>query len=237
MLAHNFCCSPQRYLLRQWLSDAGMNPDRDVKLSTVMPSLVVEQLAKGYLSGFCSSEPMGTLAERDGGGVILARGDEILPDHPNQAFVVTSRWLERHADIATSLVRAILHAAEWCYDPANRRDLARLLARHEYLNAPADVLEECLAAGHRATAPAALFPSKMHAAWLLTQMIRWGEVSAGADIEAIADRCCDTVPFRTVAAEMNLDLPADDFPSMALGKGQYLTRAQLGAPVAQRVAM
>jgi ABC-type nitrate/sulfonate/bicarbonate transport system substrate-binding protein len=236
MLAHNFCCSPQRYLLRQWLADAGINPDRDVKLSTAMPSLLVEQLAKGYLSGFCSSDPMGMLAEREAGGRIVARGDEIVPDHPNQALVVSSRWLERNMDTATSLVRAILHAAEWCYDPANRRELATLLCRHEYLNASAEILEECLAAGHRNTAPTALFPSKMHAAWLLMQMVRWNEISPGADIVSIADRCCNSTPFRAVAAERGLALP-DDFPPMPLGNGQLLTRAQLGTPAMQIAAI
>jgi ABC-type nitrate/sulfonate/bicarbonate transport system substrate-binding protein len=237
MLAHNYFCSPQRYLVRQWLSDAGINPDRDVKLSTVMPSLVVELLHKGYLSGFCSSDPMGTIAELEAGGRILARGDEIVPDHPNQALVVATRWLERHGDIAVSLVRAVMRGVQWCHDSENRRDLARMLGRHEYLNASAEALEECLAAGHRTTNAAAMFPSKMHAAWLLTQMVRWGEMSSGADILAIADRCCDATAFRIVAAEMGIELPEDDFPPMPLANGQTLARSQLTVPAPQRAAM
>jgi hypothetical protein len=111
-----------------------------------------------------------------------------------------------------------------------------MMAPTDYLNVPADLLEACLFPGQRTFAPTALFPSKMHAAWMLMQMIRWGEVSPGADIVTLAERCCDTTAYRAAAGELGIEAPADDFPAMKLGSGESLTRGQLGSPV-QRVAM
>jgi two-component system, oxyanion-binding sensor len=236
MLAHTFSCSPHRYLLRDWLVSAGIHPDRDVRLTTVAPPLLVEQLAKGYLNGFFAGDPLGALAERDGAGHVVMHGNEILPDHPNQALVVSQRWLERHPGGAQALARAVLRAGAWCEDPANRRELSLMMAPSDYLNVSADLLEACLFPGQRTFSPAALFPSKMHAAWLLMQMIRWGELSPGADIATIAERCCDATAYRSAAAELGIEAPADDFPPMELGGGEYLTRGQLVSPV-QRAAM
>ena len=236
MLSHTFSCSPHRYILRDFLASAGIHPDRDVRLSTLAPPLLVDHLARGYISGFCAGEPLGTLAEQSGAGRIIAHTHEILPDHPNQSLVLTRRWHDNHTELTIPLARAVLRAGQWCDDPANRPQLAAMLSRYEHLNLDADLISASLASAGHTFSPAAMCPSKTHIAWLVGQMIRWGEVSPAADIMALTDPCCDLAPYRAAAHSLQLETNDDDYPPMPLGRGLHLTRDQLCAP-AQRAAM
>ncbi len=56
-LAVAFPFTSHNYLLRQWLAPAGLDPDRDVRLTVVPPPQCPAQLALGTIDGFCAREP------------------------------------------------------------------------------------------------------------------------------------------------------------------------------------
>src|SRR6185369_1018883 len=61
-LAVVFPFSVHNYLLRDWLARAGIDPDRDVRLTVAPPSRMTELLVEGVVEGFCVTEPWGAAA-------------------------------------------------------------------------------------------------------------------------------------------------------------------------------
>src|SRR5439155_7875597 len=99
---------------------------------------------------------------------------------PDKVFGVTDAWAQRHPQTLDALVRSLLRASAWADDPANRDALASILARPEFVGAPAEVLRLSLV-GSPPYAPgdaaggsldyivyhryAASFPWRSHAMW------------------------------------------------------------------------
>src|SRR5688572_21425674 len=139
-LAMVFPFSCHNYQLRDWLALGGVDADRDVRLMVVPPPLLVEAVRTGQVDGFCVGEPWSSLAVNAGLGTIVALGSEIWPRPPEKVLGVRAEFLERHPDVVAALVRAIAAAADWAGEPANRSELARLLAQPRYVGAPMDLL-------------------------------------------------------------------------------------------------
>src|SRR5205085_3348230 len=100
VLAHVFGCSMHHYLLREWLSSGGIDPERDVQLAVMPPGQMARQMEQGCLDGFCAGEPWGTVAQNMGLGSIVAATTDLVPDHPEKVLCVTRRWLARSVDAA-----------------------------------------------------------------------------------------------------------------------------------------
>lgn len=215
IFGHVFGCSSHHYLLRQWLREAGLDPDHDVKLCIIPPSQIGEHMAKGYLDGFCVGEPWNTLAEQQGYGKIMNWSRELVPGHPDKILAVTGRWAQERSEELEVLIGVLLRASTLCRELGRRQELARLLARKEYLGQPVELMEQCLNQTGVYTTPAAdLFPSKTHTLWMLGQLIQWGEVSAELDFKAIAERCSATEVYRRAAEGLGVVVPASDYPEM-----------------------
>jgi hypothetical protein len=91
------------------------------------------------------------------------------------------------------MLRALIRAAVWADAPENEAELAELLARPDYVGAPAVALGRALAKanpfGLRFHAGGAGRPRPEHALWLFGQMRRWGQVGrGGADTAAAVYR-------------------------------------------------
>ena len=223
VFAHVFSCSTHHYLLRDWLVEAGIDPDDDVHLCVLPPPQMVRQMAEGFLDGFCVGEPWNALAEAQQQGTTACATTQIVPDHPEKVLAVSRRWLGGHRAQAERLVRATLRGCAYCNDPAHAPDLARMLAEAKYLDVSAELLSQTLSApaGFRSWSPASTFPSVTHAAWLLDRMREWGHVPEGADLIAVARASVDTEPYRAAAASLGWDCPGDDLPPMRLRGGWF----------------
>ncbi len=60
----------QIYLLRYYLAEAGLDPDRDVQIRAVPPPEMVAQLQAGEIDGFLGPDPFNQRAVCDGVGFI-----------------------------------------------------------------------------------------------------------------------------------------------------------------------
>ena len=175
-----FPYSAHAYLLRDWMAKAGLDPDRDVRLTVVAPPRTAELLADGVIEGFCAGEPWNLLAEAAGAGRVVARAANLHGHSPDKALGVTEAWAEAHPDVLAALMRALVRASAWAGVPENRLALAGLLARPEHLDQPVEILAHSLpgaALGDNRPAPE-------DAAWLAGQMRRWGQAGAEADAAA-----------------------------------------------------
>ena len=173
-------------LLRQWLGQGGIDPDKDVRLVTLPPRQMAACLAAGQIDGFCAGEPWNTLAVSEGSGWTVATSADLEPGHPEKALLVTRSVAENRAGEHTAMIRALIEAAAWCDSPAGRRALPALMAQPEWLDLPEAI-----------TAPAfqnegfVTFytggvnePSPDKAAWLLAALRRQKMLRAPASRDA-----------------------------------------------------
>jgi NitT/TauT family transport system ATP-binding protein len=194
-----FPFSSHNFDLRYWLAAFGVHPDRDVRLVAIPPPLMVESLRAGHVDGFCVGEPWNSLAVAAGLGCIVARKSQLMP-HGVEKVLAVRAPLEEDGGRLGKLLRALLAAAEWADDPANRADLADLLGRPEYLGAPAELLERVLRGhlelgGGRSADDADFIYFHRHAAnvprvedalWIYAQMLRWGHLQPSALARSVA---------------------------------------------------
>lgn len=184
-LAVVFAFSSHNYLLRHWLASAGLDPDRDVRLTVVPPPQCPAQLAAGHIDGFCAGEPWGSHAQAlEAGRVVLGTG-HIWPDHPEKQLAFGAGWARANPEIAIPVTAAILAAARWLDDPANRDDATRILHRRAFPHLAMETVAEAfsgpVARAHPMHFRDATFPHAGQAGWWLRQMQRWGHLPADAD--------------------------------------------------------
>jgi ABC-type nitrate/sulfonate/bicarbonate transport system substrate-binding protein len=139
-----FGFSSHHLFLRDWLRNAGLEPERDVRIVVVPPSQLVRCLATGALDGFCAGEPWNTLAVRAGAGWCPAWSSAQNPGHVGKVLLVARRFAETRSAEHAALVRALSDAAAWCDEPRHREGLADLLAEGRFLNLPVNVIAPAL---------------------------------------------------------------------------------------------
>ena len=184
-----FPYSLHAYVLRHWLAEAGLDPDRDIRLVITPPPRMTAQLRSGEIDGFCVGAPWNAVAEADGSGEILVRIRDLWPRKPDKVLGVPAVFAEREPEALQALLRVLIKAAAWADEPQNRPALARLLAQPQYVGQPEPILAKSLVEAPGALvfhAGAANLPSLEEAAWLLGQMRRWGQIGEDVDTAAAA---------------------------------------------------
>lgn len=220
-----FPVSSHNYELRGWLASAGIDPDLDVQLTVIPPPRMVEALRAGHIAGFCVGEPWNQAAVAEGLGRIVVAKPDLWPDAPEKVLGMRADWAAAHPDTLAALLRALAAAARWADAPDNRRALARLLARPDYVGADEDLIERALAGRpHVAADGAAIevadyhvfyrsdatFPWLSQAEWLLAQMKRWGQAGPEVDAAAVAAQVFRPDLYRAILAAAGETVPAAD---------------------------
>jgi NitT/TauT family transport system ATP-binding protein/nitrate/nitrite transport system substrate-binding protein len=221
-----FPFSCHNYDLRCWLATAGIDPDNDVNLVVIPPPLIAANLREGRVDGFCVGQPWNSVAVDQGDGVIIATKSELWALSPEKVLGVRETWAERNGDLVASIVRALVTACQWLDEPEHRKEAARILARPEYVGVAEEILarpltgllkrgaglpdmkDEDLVVFHRSHAN---FPWRSHAVWMMTQMIRWGQVREPFDLKALAGRVYRPDLYRAAVGALGTDVPAADY--------------------------
>jgi NitT/TauT family transport system ATP-binding protein len=199
-----FPFSCHNYELRYWMAAAGIDPDRDVRMVVIPPPLIVDSLEAGHIDGFCVGEPWNSLAVDAGIGRIVVTKSALWNMGVEKVLGVRADWAEENRGVLEALIRALYRAARWADDPANRDELAGMLARPTYLGVDAPIIRRALSGDivPQAGEPpvhvddfivfnrrAANFPWVSQAVWIYTQMVRWGQADASPEAETAARRC------------------------------------------------
>ena len=197
-----FPYSMHNYALRYWLAQAGIDPDRDVRLVVTPPPRMVELLRSGDIDGFCVGAPWNAAALGEGLGEVLIRASEFWPGGPDKVLGLTAAWAERRPDELRAVLRALIRAAAWADAPGNHAELVALLARPDHVGAEPELLARALKREIVFHDGAAGLPRREHALWFLSQMARWGQVAPDLDLEAVADRVYRPDLFRAAALSL-----------------------------------
>lgn len=190
--------SMHNYLLRYYLAEHGIDPDRDVQLRVTPPPEMVANLRAGNIDGFLGPDPFNQRAVYDEVGFIHILSSEIWDGHPCCAFGTSDEFVKQNPNTFAALFRAVLTAAAMARDPANRSLVAKVIAPAAYLNQPETVIEQVLTGkfadglGKVRNVPtrADFDPVPWHSmsVWILSQMKRWGYVKGDVDYKAITER-------------------------------------------------
>lgn len=219
-IVHRF--ASHALMLRYWLASANIDPDRDMTLRVLPPSLMVEALRTGELDGFTVGEPWNSVAVDAGIGEIAATGANIWQRGLDKVLAFRSDWMEANPEAVDRLLRALDAAALWCDRPENHAALAELLSRPEYLGQPAYLIERGLAGVMplRCNEPpntvrdflmfhreAASFPWRSQGLWIYSQFVRWGFVDASPEAEAAAASVFRSDVYRRALAGGDTPMP------------------------------
>jgi ABC-type nitrate/sulfonate/bicarbonate transport system substrate-binding protein len=136
--------STQNYLLRRWLTDGGIDPDRDVRIPIVPSPVIHRAMSDGHLDGYCVGEPWNSLAASTGSGWIAATAAEIDPGQPEKVLLVLEEFAKNRAPEHIAMVAALIEASVFCDVAANRAELARILAHSRYLDLPPTIIANSL---------------------------------------------------------------------------------------------
>jgi NitT/TauT family transport system ATP-binding protein/nitrate/nitrite transport system substrate-binding protein len=225
-MVHPFSC--HNYDLRYWLAAAGVDPDNDVRLVVIPPPLIAESLKEGQVDGFCVGAPWGSVAVEMGYGRIVATKLELWANSPEKVLGVRRDWADENMPLLLAAIKALLKAAAWLDDEANRDEAAEILSRPHYIGVAAPVLRRIMSGtlirerGAQAdNAPdflvfhryAANFPWVSHGVWLMTQMARWGQIGALPDMGAVAAGIFRPDIYREAASALGLNTPLADLKS------------------------
>jgi nitrate/nitrite transport system substrate-binding protein len=191
-----FDYSMHNYLLRYYLAEHGIDPDRDVQIRSVPPPEMVANLRADNIDGFLAPDPVNQRAVYDGVGFIHLLSKEIWDGHPCCAFAASKEFVTTMPNTYQALLKAILDATAYARKADNRKEIAAAIAPANYLNQPVTVVEQVLTGtfadglGGVQKVPNRIdfdpFPYPSFAVWILTQMKRWGQIKGDVDYQKVA---------------------------------------------------
>jgi ABC-type nitrate/sulfonate/bicarbonate transport system substrate-binding protein len=228
-----FPFSSHNYGLRFWMAAGGVDPDEDVRLVVLPPRYMVESLVNKQVDGFCVGAPWNAVAVDLGAGFMLHFVSDILERATEKVLAVRARWAQDNPDPLARLVRAHRRAAAFVEDPANRDEVAAILAAPHRIDVAGEVVRRTLE-GLIKVAPdgtvrssdryllvgrkGAARPDEVQAAWLYAQMVRWGQAPLSADMLTAAKAVFRPDLFDAADADEKPDLagePADGIGAFA----------------------
>lgn len=190
--------SMHNFLLRYYLAEHGLDPDRDVQIRVTPPPEMVANLRAGNIDGFLGPDPFNQRAVYDEVGFIHILSREIWEGHPCCAFGTSDEFIRENPNTFAALFRAVLNAAAMANDPAHRALVAKVISPAAYLNQPETVVAQVLTGkfadglGNVQNVPmrAGFDPVPWHSmgVWILSQMKRWGYVKGDIDYKAITEK-------------------------------------------------
>jgi NitT/TauT family transport system ATP-binding protein len=246
-IVHRFSC--HALLLRYWLAAAGVDPDRDLSLRVLPPSLMVEALRVGEIDGFIAGAPWGSVAVAEGLAEIVVVGARIWQRGVEKVLAFRTDWMEGHPDTVDALLVALSQAAAWCDDPAHHEELADMLERPDYVGRPASELLPALTGRlvlRHGDAQVAIpdflqfyreavgFPWRSQALWIYSQFVRWGFAKTSPDAERLAAEVFRSDVYRRALAGTGQPMPGASMKvegaiGAPLGVGAHSGALTLGA--------
>jgi nitrate/nitrite transport system substrate-binding protein len=213
-----FDYSMHNYLLRYYVAEHGLDPDRDIQIRSVPPAEMVANLRSDNIDGFLGPDPFNQRAVYDGAGFIHVLTKEIWEGHPCCAFAASREFVTKLPNTYRALMRAIMEATAFASKPENRKQIAQAIAPANYLNQPATVIEQVLTGtfadglGTVRKEPNRIdfdpFPWHSFAIWIMTQMKRWGQLKGDVDYAKVAREVYLATDAMRLMKEVGMKAPA-----------------------------
>ncbi|CCQ74202.1 CmpA/NrtA family ABC transporter substrate-binding protein [Magnetospira sp. QH-2] len=190
--------SMHNFLLRYYVAEHGLDPDKDIQIRVLPPPEMVANLRAGNVDGYLSPDPFNQRAVYDGVGFLHALTKEIWSGHPCCAFASSEKFIKEAPNTFLALFKSILEATAYSSNKANRAEIAKAISPKNYLNQPETVVKQVLTGrfadglGKVRNDPDRIdfdpFPWHSMGIWIMTQMKRWGYVKGDVDYKGVAEQ-------------------------------------------------
>ncbi|MGK7877548.1 MAG: CmpA/NrtA family ABC transporter substrate-binding protein [Xenococcaceae cyanobacterium] len=215
-----FPYSMHNLLLRYYLATGGIDPDKDVKIRPVPPPDSIAQLVAGDIDAYLMPDPFNQRAVYEEAGFIHKLTKDLWPGHPCCAFAASDNWISENPNSFRALNKAIIEAAGYARNPANRPEIAKAISERAFLNQPVEVVNAVLTGnfedgqGNKLNIPDRIdfdpYPWQSFANWISSQLVRWDLQGDGKVKKVITDETYDEVGqeiFLTdIARELAMEL-------------------------------
>jgi nitrate/nitrite transport system substrate-binding protein len=224
-----FDYSMHNYLLRYYVAEHGLDPDKDISIRSVPPPEMVANLRADNIDGFLGPDPFNQRAVFDGVGFIHLLTKEIWDGHPCCAFAASKEFVTGSPNTYAALLKAIIDATQFASKAENRADIAKAIAAPNYLNQPETVVAQVLTGtyadglGNVKKDPKRIdfdpFPWDSFALWILSQMKRWGQIKGDVDYAKVASEVFLATDAAKLMKEVGMTPPAvTSKPITVMGK-------------------
>lgn len=202
MRGFTFCVpfdySMHNLLLRYYLAEGGVDPDKEVKIRVVPPPEMVANLKAQNVDGYLAPDPFNQRAVYEKAGFIFMLTRDLWPGHPCCAFAASKEFATKMPNTFKAVFKSIVDATMFAHKAENRKDIAKAISPRNYLNQPEVVVEQVLTGnfpdglGNTRNEPDRIdfnpFPWHSMGVWILTQMKRWGYIKGDVDYKKIAEQ-------------------------------------------------
>jgi nitrate/nitrite transport system substrate-binding protein len=218
--------SMHNFLLRYYVAEAGLDPDKDIQIRVVPPPEMVANLRAGNLDGYLSPDPFNQRAVWEKAGFIHALTKDIWDGHPCCAFACSARFAETMPNTYGNLLKALVDATQHASKQENRKEISAAIAPANYLNQPVPVIEQVMTGryadglGNIKNVPDRIdfdpFPWHSMGVWILTQMKRWGYIEGEVDYKSIAEQVYLTADCARIMKDLGLTPPDTTYKSYSI---------------------
>jgi len=221
--------------IRYWLAAGGIDPDKDIETITVPPPQMVANMKVGTMDCFCVCEPWNHQLINQKIGYTAINTGELWNRHPEKSLGLRAAWVDKHPNAARAITMAVMEAQQWCDKPENHAELAAVMSKRQWINAPvADILDRTRGRFDYGTGRVveksphimkywmdfASYPFQSHDLWFITEDIRWGKFEPTVDAAGLIKKVNREDIWR--AASKQLSIPADQIPtSTSRGKETF----------------
>ena len=226
------------YTTRYWLGTMGIDAERDLKFQVLAAAEITAGLDSGKVIGYATDELFNQqqLAEKKAFTASIDR--DIWHGHPEKILATLDTWLKQYPITARAMMAAVLEACQYCENPENIAAIAPLLTKSEYADAGNNKNWQKILTGSynyggfESKAQLAKVPDfqifhfqstnylqqpnhanflwHSHAAWVVTQMVRWRQqklTNYPADADAIIKQLYPTEAYAEIAKSFWLKMP------------------------------
>ncbi|MGB9940353.1 ABC transporter substrate-binding protein [Methanosarcina sp.] len=114
----------QDTLIRNWLKENGLDPDKDVTILGMTPGDAVTAISAKQVDAVFLPHPSPTVVEREGNGRTIVQSGEMEANHSCCVLVVSGELIREHPDIVEQIVKTHIKATE--YNQANVDEAAQI---------------------------------------------------------------------------------------------------------------
>ena len=214
-----FDYSMHNFLLRYYVAEHGIDPDKDIQIRVLPPPEMVANLRAENVDGYLSPDPFNQRAVYDGVGFIHMLTKDIWLNHPCCAFAASQGFIDENPNTFLALFKSIIEATTYASDKSNRKEIAKAISPKNYLNQPETVVAQVLTGtfadglGSVRKEPDRIdfdpFPYHSMAVWIMSQMKRWGYVEGDVDYQTIAKQVYLATDAQKVMTDMGLTPPTE----------------------------
>ena len=218
--------SMHNFLLRYYVAEAGLDPDRDIQIRVVPPPEMVANLRAGNIDGYLGPDPFNQRAVYEEIGFIHLLTKDLWNGHPCCAFGTSAEFIQKNPNTFAALFRAVMTSAAMAREAKNRELIAKVIAPQAYLNQPETVLTQVLTGrfadglGKVQSVPDRAdfdpMPWQSMAVWILTQMKRWGYVKGEVNYKQLAEQVFLLTDAKKTMSALDMQPPAGAYPKFTI---------------------